>query len=138
MKTVHPYLNFAGNTEEAFAFYRSVFGGEYTNVTRFSDMDSNEMRIPDAELDRIANIGLPLTKDITLMGTDVVSTWGPLTAGNSTYIALETESDEETERLFAGLSAGGSVRVPPHRTDWAARYADFIDRYGVQWMVMNE
>jgi PhnB protein len=138
MKTVHPYLNFPGNTEEAFAFYRSVFGGDYTNVTRFRDMGGNEMGIPEEELDRIANIGLPLTNDITLMGTDVVSGWGPLTAGNNTYIALETDSEEETERLFVGLSEGGKVRMPPHKTDWAARYADFTDRYGVQWMVMND
>jgi PhnB protein len=138
MKTVHPYLNFAGNTEEAFTFYRSVFGGEFTGISRFRDMGGAEMGIPEDELDRVANMGLPLANGVMLMGTDTVSTWQTLTQGNNAYIMLDCESAEEAQRLFSALSAGGRVEMELQKTEWAKLYASFVDRFGVQWMVYYE
>lgn len=136
MKSVSAYLNFPGKTEEAFEFYRSVFGGEFTNVTRFRDMGENTMGLSEKELDGIANIGLPITPDVLLMGTDVVPAMGPVHFGNNFYIALETDTLGECDEIFAKLSKGGNVEMEPQRTDWAEKYGSFEDRYGVRWMVM--
>lgn len=134
MKAVNPYLNFPGNTEEAFDFYRSVFGGEFIAVLRFRDFGENPMGIPEKELDKIAHIALPLGPNNMLMATDVVGEQS-LSVGNNTYITLEAESSEEADRLFDGLSAGGKVEMPLQRTQWAEKYGICADRYGVQWMV---
>jgi PhnB protein len=137
MKVANPYLNFPGNTEEAFNFYRSVFGGEFTNVTRFRDMGGNGMGIADAELDRIANIGLPIGNGNVLMATDTVEGFGrPLNAGNNFYIALETDTAEEAENVFGRLVDGGEVEMPLQEVEWAEKYGSLRDRFGVQWMVM--
>ena len=136
MKTANPYLNFAGNTEEAFTFYRSVFGGEFLSVLRFRDFGDNPMGVPEHELDRIAHVALPLGEGNLLMGTDVLEGWPQLTVGNNLYVSLEAESGEEAERLFDGLSAGGRSEMPLQRTEWAEKYGTCTDRYGVQWMVM--
>ncbi len=137
MKTANPYLNFAGNTEEAFTFYRSVFGGEFVGgVRRFRDFGGNAMGIPESELDRVAHVALPLGAGNLLMGSDVPAGYRPLTVGNNFYISLETESGEEAERLFEALSAGGRTEMALGRTDWAEKYGILTDRFGVQWMVM--
>ena len=138
MKTVHPYLNFDGNTEEAFNFYRSVFGGELTDIARYRDMGGAEMGVPEDELDLVANMGLPLGNGIVLMGTDVVSTWHKLNKGNNTFIMLDCESAEEAERLHRALSDGGRVDMELQKTDWAKLYSSIVDRFGVQWMVIIE
>jgi PhnB protein len=135
MKAVSPYLNFAGNTEDAFNFYRSVFGGEFTSVTRFRDF-GNPMGVAEADLDKIANIGLALGPNCILMGTDVVEGWRPLEVGNNVYITLETDSGDEADRLFDTLSEGGNVEMPLDRTMWAEKYGVCADRFGIQWMVM--
>lgn len=135
MKGVSPYLNFPGNTEEAFEFYRSVFGGQFGNVTRFRDFPDNAMGVPEADAGKIANISLPLTDSSVLMGTDTLASWGPLTFGNNTYITLEAESADEAARLFDALSAGGSVQMPLQQTEWAEKYGSLVDKFGVQWMV---
>ncbi len=135
MKAANPYLNFAGNTREAFDFYRSVFGGEFLAVMRFRDFGANPMGIPEKDLDKIAHIALPLGPNNMLMGTDVVGNQPALAVGNNTYITLEAESVDEAERLFGGLSAGGTVEMPLQRTQWAEKYGICRDRYGVQWMV---
>lgn len=137
MAVANPYLNFAGNTEEAFEFYRSIFGGDFTNVTRFRDMGGNAMGIADEELDRIANIGLPIGNGNVLMGTDTVAAFGkPLNTGNNFYIALETDTAEEAETFFAKLADGGVVEMPLQHVQWAEKYGSLTDRFGVQWMVM--
>ena len=136
MKTVNPYLNFNGNTEEAFNFYRQVFGGEFLGVMRFRDFGSNDMGVPDADLDKIAHIALPLGPDHLLMGTDVLASLGQsLTPGNNFYIHLEAESRDEAERLFGALSDGGQVEMPLQQTAWAEQYGICKDRFGVQWML---
>lgn len=135
MKSVSLYLNFAGNTLEAFTFYRSVFGGEFREVVRFRDM-GDTMGASESDLDKIAHISLPLTSQVLLMATDVISSMPvTLTLGNNFYITLELESAEESETLFDALSAGGEVEMPLQQTEWADKYGSFKDRYGVGWMV---
>lgn len=136
MKVANPYLNFPGNAEEAFNFYRSVFGGEFTNVTRFRDFGHNAMGIPEDDLDLIANIGLPIGPNNVLMATDIVTGWEPLEPGNNFYIALETDSLDEAESVFGKLSEGGTVEMELQQTEWAEKYGSFRDRFGVRWMVM--
>ena len=136
MKTANPYLNFPGNTREAFEFYRSVFGGEFVDVLRFRDM-GDTMGVPESQLDGIAHISLPLGAGNILMGTDQPESWGqPLRPGNNFYIAIEADDADEADRLFAGLSAGGRVEMALEKTDWAEKYGSCVDRYDVQWMVM--
>ena len=136
MNAVNPYLNFNGNTEEAFNFYRSVFGGEFLGVLRFRDFGESGMRVPEGDQDKIAHIALPLSKDTVLMGTDALESHGrTLMVGNNVYFNLEAESDEEAERLFNALSAGGRTEMPLQKTEWAEKYGICADKFGVQWMV---
>lgn len=136
MKSVNPYLNFEGNTEEAFDFYKSVFGGEFSAFIRFRDFGDNGMGVADEDLDKLAHVALPLGAGTTLMGTDAVgSMGGKFVAGNNISVNLEPGSAAEAEALFAGLSAGGRVEMPLTETEWAEKYGSCTDRFGVQWMV---
>ena len=135
MKRANPYLNFPGNTEEAFNYYRSIFGGEFEQVMRFRDFPGNPMGIPEQELDRIAHIALTLG-DSTLMATDLLESWPPATQGTNFYINVEADSVEEAERLFHALADGGSVEMELQKTEWAEKYGTCTDRYGVQWMLL--
>ncbi|PMR68309.1 VOC family protein [Halomonas heilongjiangensis] len=136
MKMVSPYLNFAGNTEEAFGFYRSVFGGEFPMVLRYRDFGDNAMGAPEHELDKIAHMALPLGRDTMLMGTDVLeSQAASLNMGNNFYISLEAESGAEATQLFEALAAGGQVEMPLQQTEWAEQFGICKDKFGVQWMV---
>lgn len=135
MKQAHPYLNFPGHTEEAFTFYKSVFGGEFAMLVRFRDFD---MPAGDTNSDKIAHIALPVGQTM-LMGTDALESHGrTLVAGNNFSINVQTESVEEAERVFAALADGGSVTMPLAQTQWAERYGMCVDRYGIQWMVNYE
>lgn len=134
MKSVNPYLNFDGNTEEAFEFYRSVFGGEL-QITRYKDL-ADDMGASNEDLNKIANVALPLGDNAVLMGTDVLESMGQkVTAGNNFAITLETDSIEEAEELFNQLSEDGEIQMPLMETEWAEKYGDFIDRFGIHWMV---
>lgn len=136
MKLANPYLNFNGNTEEAFNFYKSVFGGEFLAVIRFRDFPDNGMGVAQDDLEKIAHIALTLGKDNLLMGTDVVDSMRKkLTFGNNFYIAVEPDSGREAGELFDALSAGGRIEMPLQRTEWAEQYGVCEDRFGVQWMV---
>ncbi|HSL70214.1 MAG TPA: VOC family protein [Longimicrobiales bacterium] len=135
MKAVNPYLNFAGTTEEAFKFYRSVFGGEFLAVVRFKDFPSNEMGVPATELDQIAHIALPFGPGNVLMGTDTLDSWKPLKPGNNFYITLEADSEQEAEKLFNKLSSGGQAEMPLQQTQWAEKYGQCVDKHGVQWII---
>jgi PhnB protein len=137
MKVANPYLNFPGNTEEAFNFYRSVFGGEFTNVTRFRDMGGEAMGVPEKDLDGIANIGLPIGNNNVLMATDAVESFGmELKQGNNFYIALETDTADEAKKVFAALSDGGNIEMELQKTEWAEMYGSLVDQFDVHWMVM--
>ncbi|MEX2600074.1 MAG: VOC family protein [Balneolaceae bacterium] len=134
MKSVNPYINFDGNTEEAFRFYQSVFGGEL-QIVRFKDM-GDTMGANGEDLNKIANIALPLNENTVLMGTDVLESMGQkLTAGNNFSITLEADSVGEAEELFEKLSKGGKVQMPLMQTEWAEKYGDFIDKFGIHWMI---
>lgn len=136
MISANLYLNFPGNAEEAFTFYRQVFGGDFASLMRFRDFPDNSMGVAETELDKIAHIALPLGPHLLLMATDVVSSWGrPFERGNHCYITLETESVAQSERIFQALSSAGSVEMPLQETEWAEYYGICIDRFGVQWMV---
>jgi PhnB protein len=135
MASINPYLNFNGNTEEAFNFYKSVFGGEFLSLMRFKDNpDCGQMSESDKE--RIMHIALPIGKSDAIMATDSLESMGQkLTIGNNFYIALAPDSKEEAERLFNGLSAGGKIELPLQDMFWGAYFGAFTDKFGVQWMV---
>ena len=135
MATLNPYLNFDGDTEEAFNFYKSVFGGDFQNITRFSDTPQGaQMKPEDAK--KIMHVSLPIGKGNTLMATDAVESMGhKIQFGNNTQLSLEAESKEEAEKLFNGLSAGGKTEVPLSDQFWGAYFGMFTDKYGVKWMV---
>lgn len=136
MNGVNPYLNFDGNAEEAFRFYKAVFGGEFALVLRFKDMGGGPPGATAAERERIAHIALPFGKDNMLMASDTLPSMGHrLTVGNNFYITLAPETGDEAQRLFTGLSAGGQVEMPLQQTQWAEKYGTCTDRFGVQWMV---
>jgi PhnB protein len=136
MKSVSPYLNFKGNTKEAFDFYKSVFGGEFLAVLRFRDFQDNGMRVAEKDLDKLAHIALPLGPHAMLMGTDVVDGMpSSFAVGTNVYIHLEPDSPEEADRLFTALGSGGSVQMPLQATPWAEKYGCLTDRFGVQWML---
>jgi PhnB protein len=135
MRSVDTYLNFAGKTEEAFEFYRSVFGGEYESRYTYADFGGVQAGHAETDLGRIAHISLRLSPTFILMGSDVPSkSAADLTLGSNTYINLNVESEEEGRRLFQALSAGGRVEHPLEKTSWAEQYGSLRDRFGVQWM----
>jgi len=134
MPSLNPYLNFNGNTEEVFNFYKSVFGGEFATVMRFKDMPP-EHKTPESENNKIMHVALPIGKGNMLMGSDVPDAYPKATPGNSFYISLSADSEEEAKKLFNGLSAGGKVGMPLAKSFWGALFGMFTDRYGVQWMV---
>lgn len=135
MKTIHPYLNFPGTTEEAFLFYKSIFGGEFSALMRFRDF-SGEGQMPAEHLDKIMHIALPVANNTKIMGTDAMESMGQhLTTGNNTYIYLDAESTAEADRIFAGLAAGGVVEMPLENTFWGAYYGALKDKFGIQWMI---
>lgn len=137
MATINPYLNFNGNCEDAFNFYKAVFGGEFLDLQRFKDAPP-EGEIPEAEAERIMHISLPIGDGSILMGSDSPSSMGKVTEGNNVQISIQTEDDEETDRLFNGLSEGGQVIMPLQEMFWGARFGMLIDNFGFQWMVNQE
>jgi PhnB protein len=136
MTKLNLYLNFSGNTEEAFNFYKSVFGGEFTSVFRFKDMPIEGMSIPKEDENKIMHVSLPIGKDNVLMASDTLESLGQkLTQGNNLYISVHPESKEEADRIFGALSAGGRVEMSIADQPWGDYYGSLKDRFGVQWMV---
>ena len=136
MQFVSLYLNFNGNAEEAFQYYRSVFGGEYDGLLRFRDFGEDAMGAPEADRDKIAHISLPLVEGISLMASDVIGAQAEaFNAGNNVYIYLEMDTAEEADRLFGALSDGGSAEMPLQPTEWAEKYGSCVDRFDVRWMI---
>lgn len=135
MPTINPYLNFNGNTEEAFQFYKSVFGGEFTMIQRFKEIPGGPELPADAQ-EKIMFIGLPIGQNNILMATDAIESMGQiLKEGNNHYISIQAESKEEAQHLYNGLSAGGTIEMELGDTFWGAYFGMFMDRYGIQWMV---
>jgi PhnB protein len=138
MAKMNPYLNFDGKAEEAFNFYRSVFGGEFTSCNKMGEMPGGD-KLPADEQNRIMHIALPIDENTTMMASDSVPSMGHvLTEGNNVHLSLHPDTREEAERLFNGLSAGGKVQMPLQDTFWGAYYGNFQDKFGINWMVNCE
>ncbi|HEY4207773.1 MAG TPA: VOC family protein [Puia sp.] len=134
MPSVSPYLNFSGRCEEAFNFYKSVFGGEFFTLMRFKEAPP-EYRSCEAEWEWIMHVALPIGKNTVLLGSDVPSNMAPVTGGSNMAVSLHPGSEEEAKRLFEGLSAGGEIRMPLMQAFWGSWFGMFHDKFGVSWMV---
>jgi PhnB protein len=138
MARVSTYLNFPRSTEEAFLFYKSVFGGEFTTpIMRFRDMPTHPDHPPLAKADEnlVMHVELPILGGHVLMGTDAPESMGfAVVPGNNMFINLEPDSHDETDRLFNALSAGGHVEMPLQDMFWGGYFGNLVDRFGVHWM----
>lgn len=135
MALINPHINFNGNAEEAFNFYKSVFGGEFAMIVRFKDISNPGYPIPEKEANKIMHIALPIGKNI-LMGNDVPEIMGRVNENeNRSKISVSAESREEADKIFSGLSAGGNVEVPISDSPWGSYFGMFRDKYGIEWMV---
>ncbi|MES2765806.1 MAG: VOC family protein [Bacteroidota bacterium] len=134
MAKLNPYVNFPGNTEEAFNFYKSVFGGEFVGLMRFKDTPEAS-RVSAHELDKVMHVALRIGEN-TLMGTDALESMGhKLKAGDNMALSIDAESKEEAERFFQELSEGGKVSVPLSPQFWGDLFGMLTDKFGIQWMV---
>ena len=134
MATFHPYLNFNGNTEEAFTFYKSVLGGDFAFLQRFKEAPGGENMTAE-EGNKIMHVALPLGGGTMMMGTDVSSNMPPVVMGTNYSVMIAPESEEEAHRLFNGLSAGGTITVPLQKQFWGDMFGMLTDKFGVQWMM---
>ncbi len=135
MALINPHINFNGNAEEAFNFYKSVFGGEFAKIVRFRDISSSENPISELEADKIMHIALPIGKN-KLMDNDVPQFLGKVSENeNRSKISVNTESREEAIKIFNGLSEGGSIEVPISENPGGYYFGMFRDKYGIEWMV---
>jgi PhnB protein len=135
MALINPHINFNGNAEEAFTFYKSVFGGDFTKIIRFKDIASAEFPVAENEANKIMHIALPIGKSF-LMANDVPESMGKTNENeNRSKIFISAESREEADKLFNGLSAGGSIEMPMADSPWSSYFGMFRDKYGIEWMV---
>ena len=135
MATINPYLNFNGNTEEAFNFYKSVFGGEFMVLMRWKDAPEAD-KIPPSDREKIMHVSLPIGQGNVLTATDACESMGQtLTVGDNFYVCIGVDSKDEAEKLFNGLSAGGKIEMPLQDMFWGAYFGMFTDKFGIQWMV---
>jgi PhnB protein len=138
MARVSTYLNFPRSTEEAFSFYKSIFGSEFTTpIMRFRDMPTHPDHppLPEADKDLVMHVELPILGGHVLMGTDAPESMGfAVVSGNNMFINLEPDSRTETDRLFNALSDGGNVEMPLQEMFWGGYFGNLVDRFGVHWM----
>ncbi len=135
MALINPHINFNGNAEEAFTFYKSVFGGEFATVMRFKDLASPDFPVEEKEANKIMHIALPIGKNV-LMGNDVPEIMGRTNENeNRSKISISAESKEEADKLFNGLSVGGQIEMPLEDSPWGSYFGMFRDKYGIEWMV---
>ena len=140
MGKVGTYLNFPRNTEEAFNYYKSIFGGEFQGgkIMRFGEAPPDPASPPMAEADKnlVMHVGLPILDGYQLMGTDAPESMGfKVVTGNNVHISLEPETRAEAKRLFDALSKGGKVTMDLQDTFWGAYYGSCTDKFGIQWMI---
>jgi PhnB protein len=135
MALINPHINFNGNAEEAFTFYKSVFGGEFATIMRLKDLSSPEFPVAENDANKILHIALPIGKNV-LMGNDVPESMGKVNENeNRSKISISAESKEEADKLFNGLSAGGQVEMPIADSPWGSYFGMFRDKYGIEWMI---
>ncbi len=138
MTAINPYLNFRGNTEEAFNFYKTVFGGEFAALMRFGEAPGcDEMPVAETEMEKIMHIALPIgVNGGVLMGTDALESMGQnLIEGNNYSIAISPASRDEADRIFNGLAHGGKIEMPLSDAFWGAYFGALQDKFGTRWMV---
>lgn len=136
MRTINPWINFNGNAEEAFTFYKSVFGGEFTKIVRFKDLASADFTVPENEANKIMHIALPLGKHNMLIANDVPEFMGRVSESeNRSKISVSAESKAEADEIFNGLSAGGDIEGPIGDSPWGTYAGMFRDKYGIEWIV---
>ena len=137
MATINAYLTFDGTCEEAFNFYKSVFGGDFPMVGKFGDMPPQEGMPPisDEVKNRIMHMSLPISAETVLMGSDTMPGIHDHQVGNNISLSINTDSREESDRVFNGLSAGGKVSMPLADTFWGAYFGMWTDKFGINWMV---
>jgi PhnB protein len=139
MVLINPHINFNGNAEEAFMFYQSVFGGELTKIIRFKDIPSPGFPIPEKDANKVMHIELPIGETNALMGNDVPDFLGKVNElENRSKISITAASREEADKLFNGLSAGGTVEMPMADSFWGSYFGMFRDKYGIEWIVSFE
>lgn len=136
MIKINPWINFNGNAEEAFTFYKSVFGGEYTKIIRFKDLASPEFQVPEKEKDKIMYIALPIGDNNLLIANDVPEFMGKVNENeNRSKLSISAASKEEADRLFSGLSTGGIVEGDMSVSPWGTYFGMFRDKYGIEWII---
>jgi PhnB protein len=136
MAQINPYIHFNGNAEEAFTFYKSVFGGEFAMVTRFKDMALPDFPMPENEADKIMHIALPIGKGSILMGSDTPQSLGRHNENETrTKMSISVDSKEEADQLFHGLSEGGQIEMPIADSPWGSYFGMFRDKFGFEWMI---
>jgi PhnB protein len=136
MASIHPYIHFNGNAEEAFTFYKSVFGNDFANLVRFKDMNFEGAPSFEKEAEKIMHIALPIGKNSMLMGSDTPEQMGTHNERETrSKISLQADSKEEATKIFNGLSAGGEVEMPLEESPWGTYFAMFRDKFGIEWMV---
>ena len=136
MAQINPYLHYNGNAEEAFTFYKSVFGGEFSLLIRFKEFANPENPVSEQEAEKIMHIALPIGKFDVLMASDVPEFMGKVNENeNRSKISLSAESREEADKLFSGLSEGGKIEVPIADSPWGSYFGMFRDKFGIEWMV---
>ncbi len=136
MATLNSYLNFLGNTEEVFNFYKSVFGGEFSQLQRFSDVPDMAAQLPEADKNKIMHVSLPIGKNSILMGTDSLESAGhTLKFGDNFSISINADSKEEADAIFSKLAEGGEIKMPLELAFWGEYFGMLIDKFGIQWMM---
>ncbi|MDB4905092.1 MAG: glyoxalase [Mucilaginibacter sp.] len=136
MRAINPWINFNGNAEEAFSFYKSVFGGEFAKIVRFKDIATAEFPVDEKEANKLMHIALPIGKNNVLIANDVPEFMGRVSENeNRSKIAVSAESRDEADKIFNGLSAGGSVEGPIGDSPWGTYAGMFRDKYGIEWIV---
>lgn len=135
MPRINPYINFNGNAEEAFTFYKSIFGGELNSIVRFKDLASDEFPVAEKDAEKIMRIELPIGKN-TLIANDVPESMGPVSESeNRSKLSVSADSREEADKIFAGLSDGASVEMEPGDSPWGTYFSMLRDKYGIEWTV---
>ena len=136
MSTINPWINFNGNAKEAFTFYKSVFGGEFAKIVRFKDIASTEFQVAEKEENKIMYIALPIGTTTMLIANDVPEVLGRVNEQeNRSKILVNTESKEEADKLFTGLSDGGEVEGPMGDGPYGSYMGMFRDKYGIEWII---
>ena len=136
MAKINPHIHFNGNTEEAFEFYKSVFGGSIVRIVRYKDLPGMGYSFPEKELNKIMHISLTIGAASVLTGSDVPDVLGRVSENeNRSKITIRAESKEEAESLFNGLSAGGNIECPIGDSPWGSYFGAFRDKFGIEWMI---